>query len=96
MPTDTRRLLNTALIETNIELDGRNAIFGRAEYVTRTAKSSHWSLSLGYARRVGKIHSVGAWLSGRGNVDVVPEQLRLFYVSRTPVGVTVYLQVRPL
>src|SRR5438552_11698715 len=38
VPTDTRRLLNTALIETNIELDGRNAIFGRAEYVTRTAE----------------------------------------------------------
>jgi len=106
VPTDTRRVLNTALIETNIELDGRNAIFGRAEYVTRTAEelalvgsiSSEievGSLSLGYARRVGKLREVGAWLGARGHVDIVPEQLRLFYGSRTPTGVLVYLRVSP-
>jgi hypothetical protein len=38
VPTDTRRLLNTALVETNIDLDARNAVFGRVEYVTRTAE----------------------------------------------------------
>jgi len=106
VPTDTRRVLNTALIETNIELDGRNAIFGRAEYVTRTAEelalvgsiSSEievGSLSLGYARRVGRLREVGAWLGARGHVDIVPEQLRLFYGSRTPAGVLVYLRVSP-
>ena len=106
VPTDTRRVLNTALIETNIELDARNAIFGRAEYVTRTAEelalvgsiSSEievGSLSVGYVRRVGRLREVGAWLGARGHVDIVPEQLRLFYGSRTPAGVLVYLGVRP-
>ncbi|PYO93241.1 MAG: hypothetical protein DMD58_00520 [Gemmatimonadetes bacterium] len=106
VPTDTRRVLNTALIETNIELDARNAIFGRAEYVTRTAEelalvgsiSSEievGSLSVGYVRRVGRVREVGAWLGARGHVDIVPEQLRLFYGSRTPAGVLVYLGVRP-
>jgi len=107
VPTDTRRVLNTALLETNIELDQRDAIFGRAEYVTRTAEelalvgsiSSEvevGSLAMGYARRIGRLHGVGAWLGARGNVDFVPEQLRPFYGSSTPVGFTVYLQVRPL
>jgi len=106
VPTDTRRVLNTALIETNLELDGRNAIFGRAEYVTRTADElalvgsinsevEVGSLAVGYARRIGRLHGVGAWLGARGHVDFVPEQLRLFYGSRTPAGVLVYLGVRP-
>jgi hypothetical protein len=38
---------------------------------------------------------LGAWLGARGNVHIVPEQLRLFYGSRTPSGFTAYLQLRP-
>ena len=30
-----------------------------------------------------------------GDMDPVPEQLRLFYGSRTPVGFIVYLRLRP-
>jgi len=81
-------------------------IFGRAEYVTRTAEDlalvgsiseavEVGSLALGYARRVGALHSVGAWLGARGHVDFVPEQSRLFYGSRTPTGFLVSLQIRP-
>ena len=106
IPTDTRRVLNTALVETDIELDERNAIFGRAEYVTRTADELSLvgsvsedvpvgSLVLGYARRVGQFRGLRAWLGGRGDVEFVPEQLRLFYGSRTPTGVLVYLQIKP-
>ncbi|HEV8382513.1 MAG TPA: hypothetical protein VGQ29_13060 [Gemmatimonadales bacterium] len=106
VPTDTRRVLNTALVETNIELDDWNAIFGRAEYVTRTSEelalvgsiSSEvevGTLALGYARRVGKVRGVGTWLGARGHVDLVPEQLRLFYGTRTPTGFLVYLNTRP-
>jgi hypothetical protein len=106
VPTDTRRVLNTALVEANVDLDPRNAVFGRAEYVTRTADELSLvgsvsenvpvgSLVLGYARRVGEFRGVGAWLGGRGDLDFVPEQLRLFYGSRTPVGFNVYLQLRP-
>jgi hypothetical protein len=106
VPTDTRRVLHTALVEANVDLDPRNAVFGRAEYVTRTADELSLvgsvsedvpvgSLLLGYARRVGEFRGVGAWLGGRGDVDFVPEQLRLFYGSRTPLGFNVYLQFRP-
>ena len=106
VPTDSRRVLNTALIETNIDLGPRNAVFGRAEYVTRTADELALvgsvseevpvgALALGYARRLREARGVGAWLGARGDVDFVPEQLRLFYGSRTPVGFIVYLQLRP-
>jgi hypothetical protein len=106
VPTDTRRVLHTALVEANVDLDPRNVVFGRAEYVTRTADElslvgsvseevAVGSLVLGYARRVGEFRGVGTWLGGRGDMDFVPEQLRLFYGSRTPVGFNVYLQVRP-
>jgi hypothetical protein len=106
VPTDTRRALNTGLVETNIELDGRNAVFGRVEYVTRTAEElalvgsiseavAVGSLALGYARRVGTLRGVGAWLGARGHVDFVPEELRLFYGSRAPSGLLAYLQLRP-
>ena len=106
VPADTRRVLNTALIETNVDLDERNAVFGRAEYVTRTAEELALvgsvsetvpigNVALGYARRLGTIRKVGLWLGARGDLDFVPEQLRLFYGSRTPVGVLVYLRLRP-
>ena len=58
VPTDTRRVLNTALIETNIELDARNAIFGRAEYVTRTAEELALVGSISSEIEVGSL-SVG-------------------------------------
>ena len=105
-PTDTRRVLNTALVEANFDLDSRNAVFGRAEYITRTSDELALvgsvseevpvgSLALGYARRLREVHGVGAWIGARGDLDVVPEQLRLFYGSRTPMGFLVYLQLRP-
>jgi hypothetical protein len=106
VPTDTRRVLNTALVETNVALDERNTLFGRAEYVTRTAEElalvgsiseavEIGSLALGYARRVGGRYGLAAWLGARGHVDRVPEQLQLFYGSRIPAGFLVYLQIKP-
>lgn len=93
------------LVETNIELDAGNSIFGRAEYVTRTAEElalvgsvspevDVGSLALGYARRVGALRGVEVWLVGRGHTYFVAEQLRLFYGSRTPTGVIASLQLR--
>ena len=105
VPTDTRRVLHSTLVETNIDLDSRNAVFGRAEYVTRTAEDlglvgsvspevELGYLALGYARRVAGLRGAGAWLGLRGNVELIPEELRLFYGSRTPTGVIAYLQLR--
>jgi hypothetical protein len=105
VPVDTRRVLNTALIETNVDLDDRSALFGRAEYVTRTAEELALmgsvgetvpigNVAMGYARRIGAIRTVGVWLGARGDLDILPEQLRLFYGSRTPTGLTLYLRLK--
>lgn len=106
VPVETRRVLNTALLETNLDLDERNVLFGRAEYVTRTAEElalvgsvsetvNIGNVAAGYARRLGVVQAVGVWLGARADVDVLPEQLRLFYGSRTSAGFTVYLRLRP-
>jgi hypothetical protein len=106
VPVDTRRVHNTALLETNVDLNERNAVFGRAEYVTRTAEElalvgsvsetvNIGNVALGYARRLGVVRTVGVWLGARADVDFLPEQLRLFYDTRTPAGFTVYLRLRP-
>ena len=106
VPVDTRRVHNTALLETNLDLDVRSAVFGRAEYVTRTAEElglvgsvsetvNIGNIALGFARRLGVVRAVGVWLGARADLDFVPEQLRLFYGSRTPVGFTIYLRLRP-
>ncbi len=105
VPTDTRRVLNTALIETNIDVDERNTVFGRAEYVTRTAEElalvgsisetvEVGSLGLGYARGLGTLRRVGIWLGARGDLEIVPEELRLFYGSRTLGGFAAFLRLR--
>jgi hypothetical protein len=106
VPVDTRRVHNTALLETNVDLNERNAVFGRAEYVTRTAEElalvgsvsetvNIGNVALGYARRLGVVRTVGVWLGARADLDFLPEQLRLFYGSRTPAGFTIYLRLRP-
>jgi hypothetical protein len=106
VPVETRRVLNTALVETNVDLDERNAVFGRAEYVTRTAEELALvgsvsetvpigTVAVGYARRLGVVQNVGVWIGARGDLDILPNELRLFYGSRTPAGFTVYLRLRP-
>jgi hypothetical protein len=100
--------LHTALVETSIEL-GRSAVFGRAEYVQRTAAELALTgsvspalpvraLSLGYARRLGWRGGMGTLdgrVGARGTVNFIPAELRPFYGSRAPLGAVVYLRVRP-
>lgn len=106
IPTDTKRVLHSVLVESNLEMDGRNAVLGRVEYVRRTAEDlslvgsvpselNVGALSLGYARRLPGSRALDAWLGARGTVHLVPEELRLFYGSRTPVGLVAYLQIVP-
>jgi len=87
-------------------MDGRNAVLGRVEYVRRTAEDlslvgsvpselNVGALSLGYARLLHGSRALDAWLGARSTVHLVPEELRLFYGSRTPVGLVAYLQLVP-
>jgi hypothetical protein len=105
VPTATGRFLHSALLETNLDLDTRNTVFGRAEYVIRTAEElglvgsvrdeqKLGALALGYSRRAVELQGIGVWLGVRGTVKWIGEELRPFYGSRTPSGIIAYVQLR--
>jgi len=94
------------LLESTLELDEVNAVYGRAEYVRRTAADLALvgsvsrevdieAVSLGYERGLWRNAGVATSLGARGTLNLIPEELRLFYGSRTPVGLMAYVQVRP-
>src|SRR5204862_6760224 len=106
VPTATRRVLGSALLETSLSVSPRSAVFGRAEYVRRTAEElglvgsvspelNVGTVALVYARELFRWRGVDAWPGARGNVDFVPEQLQVFYGSRMPRGLIAYLQLCP-
>jgi hypothetical protein len=106
LPTGAGHPLNTLLLESTLELGEANALYGRAEYVRRTAADlalvgsvsrevDIGAASLGAERRLWHSARVAIGLGARGTLNLVPEELRLFYGSHTPMGVVAYLQVRP-
>jgi hypothetical protein len=106
VPTDTKRALHSLLLETNIDVDSKNAVFGRAEYSARTSEEldlvgsvsdelAAGRVGLGYARRIALLGGMTGWLGVRANVTLLPAELEVFYGSRSPTGFTAYFQVRP-
>jgi hypothetical protein len=106
LPMGAGHPLNTLLLESTLELDEANAVYGRAEYVRRTAADlalvgsvsrelDIGAVSLGIERGVWRNGRMAIGLGARGTLNLVPEELRLFYGSRTPVGLMAYVQVRP-
>ncbi len=106
LPAGAGHPLNSLLLESTLELGAADAVYGRAEYVRRTAADlalvgsvsrelDIGAVSLGYERALWRSALVATGLGARGTVDLVPEELRLFYGSRTPVGLMAYVQVRP-
>jgi hypothetical protein len=106
LPAGAGHPQNSLLLETTLELNAANIVYGRAEYVRRTAADlaligsvsrelDIGALSVGYERRVWRRAPVAAGLGARGTVNLVPGELRPFYGSRMPGGLVAYVQVRP-
>jgi hypothetical protein len=101
------RLANSVLVESALDLDGTNSFFGRAEYVRKnaeelmiasvppTAEYDVGALALGYLRTAGTVAGLAAGVGVRGSVNFVPSSLNAVYGSRTPMGVAIYLRLRP-
>lgn len=95
----------SALLESSVDLDGKNVLFGRVEYVQKTGhalalpEALHeevfglGSLALGYVRNLGPLGPVVPGVGVRGAINSVPSALVPFYGSRTPVGGMVYLRL---
>ncbi len=100
-------LSNSVLAETNLDFDGTNTIFGRAELVQKLAEdlsiegvppSTNYnvgSLVLGYLREMSKFTGGSIGLGVRGSLDLIPKTLEPTYGTRTPGGFTVFLRFRP-
>ena len=97
----------SALLETNVDLDGHHVLFGRAEIVAKSAgalvlegvqEETRYpiaNLSFGYQYAFGPIASLTPALGVRGNVGLVPGAIEPFYGTRVPMGGMLYLQLHP-
>jgi hypothetical protein len=107
-PIGTGRLSSSVLVESTLDLDGTNTLFGRVEYVQKSAQDlvipavppttqyDVGALALGYLRRVGSVAGLAAGVGVRGAVNFVPSSLSALYGSRTPAGVAIYLRFQPV
>lgn len=98
---------HSVLAETNLDLDGTNTLFGRAEYVQKSAEDlvvpgvpestifDVGSLALGYIREISKFTGGSIGLGARGSLDIIPESLKPEYGTRTPGGFDVFIRFRP-
>src|SRR5262249_50279420 len=98
---------HSVLLETNVQFDDRNSVFGRVEWVQKSAEeliiagadpAAHFDVSgivLGYIRELVQYHGASVGLGVRGSLDFVPADLEPTYVTRSPAGVAVYLRLRP-
>ena len=98
---------SSVVLESTLELDETNALFGRAEYVRKsaqeldiasapaTAQYDVGALALGYLRTVGTVAGLATGLGARGSVNFVPSSLEGEYGGRTPVGLAVYVRLQP-
>lgn len=99
---------NSITAETSLDPDPRNSLFGRVEYVNKTAEDlvlsgvpddRRFNLSnivLGYVRKLVRTSGLEIGIGVRGAVTFVPVTLEDVYGSRTPLGLAAYLRVRPI
>jgi hypothetical protein len=98
---------HSVLLETNLQLDNRNSIFGRAEWAQKGAEElvvpgadpearfDVSALALGYVREIVQYGGASLGLGVRGSVDFVPGGLKTAYGTRTPAGCALYARLRP-
>lgn len=99
---------HTFLAEAEAVFDRRHTLFGRLEWVRKTAEDlvipgadvpQHFhlgSLSVGGVRELGSGLGMTLGLGLRGTLNVLPTSLVPYYGSRTPLGGMVFLRVRPV
>jgi len=98
---------NSVLLESTLDLDRVNSLFGRAEYVRKsgeelaipstppTTEYDVAAFALGYVRTVGTLAGLAAGVGVRGSVNFVPPSLDAVYGRRSPVGMAIFIRLRP-
>jgi hypothetical protein len=98
---------NSFTAESNLDLDGRNSLFGRVNYARKSAEDlavadsvaatefDIGSLELGYIRELGILGKLTIGAGATGSLSFIPPSLEPAYGTRTPAGVAMYLRIRP-
>jgi hypothetical protein len=98
---------NSFTAESNVDLEGRNSIFGRVNYARKNAEDlavvdsvpatefNVGSVELGYVREVGSLGRTTIGVGASGTLAFIPADLAPIYGTRTPTGLAVYLRIRP-
>lgn len=97
----------SGLLESEAVLDRHNTVLGRVEVVQKSAADlvlpafnaertfNVGSATLGYIRELARGRDVTIGLGATGTVNFVPSALESEYGSRTPLGLMVFLRLRP-
>ncbi len=104
------RTTHAVLGEAEAIMDRRNTVFGRLEFVQKTAEELFLpplgiapdstfnisALSVGYIREVSRTRWATVGIGFQVSLNAVPAALEPFYGSRTPVGGMLLVRIRPL
>ena len=109
-PSTEPGLSHSILVEAEANLDRRNTLIGRAEFVQKTVGDlvldtpqfgfaadrsfNVGAVSLGYIRELTQLWHASLGLGAMGTVNAVPSALTTAYGSRAPVGGMVFLRLR--
>ncbi|MFI5235487.1 MAG: hypothetical protein ACHQXA_07250 [Gemmatimonadales bacterium] len=94
------------VLESDLRLDDRNALFGRVTFVRKTAEDlvvagppetrfNLGALSLGYVRGIAAMGPLALDAGIRGEIGLVPAALRPVYGTGTPAGLALFVRLRP-
>lgn len=97
---------HTMLVESTLDLTPAQAVFGRVEYVRRSADElvltgsvpnelDLAAVSLGAARRLWHTRAASLVAGARVTAHLVPPALEAFYGSRTPLALLAYVRIAP-
>src|SRR2546426_7158137 len=103
---------HSALAESEAGLGRNTTIFGRLEIVPKTAEELAFptgpggfvpdaaftvtAFSVGYIREIVRSSNATVGVGFQGSLNALPPALDSFYGSRTPVGVMLFVRIRPL
>jgi len=98
---------HSIMAESNLQLDRFNSVFGRIEYVRKSAEElvietagseeefDIGTVAVGYIRELAGFQGATLGIGARGALNLVPRDLEAEYGSRTPPGLALFIRVRP-
>jgi hypothetical protein len=100
-------IATSTLVETTYELGDRTMLYGRAEQVQKSADDLGFNgadltqlftvraVTLGGAADLASAGNLAFGIGARGTVNLLPATLEPTYRTRTPVGFSLFVRLRP-